>query len=247
MKQPKINLFVTLYLAIIFLPIAVIITILCASLTIIMIPIAGDSKWGYYPGKIWARILMFTSLIKVKIKGQNNFDTNKSYIFVSNHQSILDIFLIYGWLNTKFKWIMKKEIRKIPFVGKACDMMGHIFIDRKNPIQAHKSIKNAEDKLINGTSIVLFPEGTRTKNGKLNVFRRGAFTIAKDLNLPIVPLTITGAYEALPYHKCYIKPGIITLHIHAPVETNYILNNDIPTLSKQIKETINQPLNINAN
>lgn len=234
----KINPFVVIYLIFIFLPIAVVTTLFFAVATIVMIPIWGDSRWGYYPGKIWAKILCTCALVRVNVEGQENFSSSESYVFVANHQSIFDIFLVYGWLNTKFRWIMKKELRRIPFVGKACEMMGHIFIDRSHPMKARHSIEAAEKRLRGGGSIFVFPEGTRTKNGQVGKFKRGAFTIARDLKLSVVPVSIIGAYEVMPYHSCYIRPGIIKMVIHKPMPTNELTTETMEEFVDSARRTV---------
>jgi 1-acyl-sn-glycerol-3-phosphate acyltransferase len=204
-----------------------------------MTPIAGESKWGYYTGRVWGRIMCALALTRIKINGNENINPNQSYIFVANHQSMFDIFLVYGYLNAKFKWIMKQEIRKTPLLGKACESMGHIFIDRSNPMRAQKSLQEAQERLLQGhNSIFLFPEGTRSANGKVGRFKRGAFTIARDLHFPIVPITITGAYEALPKGPNYIIPGTIKMTIHKPIDTTHLTDENINETIDQVRNTI---------
>ena len=236
----KIILFI--YTLFIFIPIVIITTLICSAATIIMIPIFGDNKWGYYPGRVWARIICYASFVKIHVEGNEKIQPNTSYLFLSNHQSIFDIFLIYGWLNCKFKWVMKKEIRKIPIVGKACDIMGHIFINRSSAIQAQKSLLLAEAKLKNGNSVVIFPEGTRTKDGCLGKFKKGAFTIARDLHLPIIPITIKGAFEVMPYNKLFFTPGKISMIIHEPIDTSNLSDDNIYDMIENVKQIINQDL-----
>lgn len=237
--NPILQLLAIIYHITIFLPIAIIVTIICCTLIAILLPIAGNAKWGSYPAKIWAKILTTLSLVRVKIHGTQNIDPNGSYIFVANHQSIYDIPLVYGWLDNNFKWIMKKELRRLPFIGKTCALIGHIFIDRSNPMRAKQSLEIAKQKLKQGnSSIFLFPEGTRTRNGQLLHFKRGAFTIARDLHLPIVPVTIIGAYDALPKGLHYITPGTIQMVIHQPIDTTKLNDENLNDLIKQVKNTI---------
>ena len=143
----RINPLWVLYLIFVFLPLGAVFTLLTAIVTMVMSTLFGDSKWGYYPGKAWSHAICLISFVHIRTIGRSLYDRNKSYIFVANHQSIYDIWLIYGWIDTPFKWIMKKEIRKIPFVGKACDSAGHIFVDRTSARGAKKSIEQAEEKL----------------------------------------------------------------------------------------------------
>lgn len=234
----KINPLAIIYSTFIFVPLAIIVSAIIFILIIIMTPIAGEKKWGYYPGRLWGRIMCFLALSRIKIVGNENINPQKSYIFVANHQSMFDIFLVYGYLNAKFKWIMKQEIRNTPLLGKACESMGHIFVDRSNPMRAQKSLEAAKSRLLQGNnSIFLFPEGTRSANGKIGRFKRGAFTIARDLHLPIIPVTISGAYNVLPKNGWFITPGKITMTIHQPIDTTN-LNDD------NLNETIDQVKNI---
>ena len=239
----KLNPLAIIYSTFIFIPLASIATIITCLSIIIMTPIAGDAKWGYYPGRVWGRVMCAIALTRVKIKGNENIDPEKSYIFVANHQSMFDIFLIYGYLNAKFKWIMKMELRRTPLLGKACESMGHIFVDRSSPMRAQKSLEAAKSRLLQGNnSIFLFPEGTRSANGKIGRFKRGAFTIARDLHLPIIPVTISGAYNVLPKNGWYITPGTITMTIHQPIDTTNLNDDNLNETIDQVKNTVESAL-----
>ena len=239
----KFNPLAIIYSTFIFIPLAIVATIIICLLIIIMTPIAGDAKWGYYPGRVWGRIMCAIALTRVKIKGNENIDPEKSYIFVANHQSMFDIFLIYGYLNAKFKWIMKMELRHTPLLGKTCESMGHIFVDRSNPMRAQKSLEAAKSRLLQGhNSIFLFPEGTRSANGKIGRFKRGAFTIAHDLHLPIMPVTISGAYNVLPKNGWFITPGSITMTIHNPIDTTNLNDDNLNDTIDQVKNIVESAL-----
>ena len=187
---------------------------------------------------VWSRVICGLGLVRVRIVGEENYDPKQSYIFIANHQSILDIFLIYGWLDSRFKWIMKQEIRKIPLVGKACEAAGHIFIDRSNALKAKHSIEKAEERLRNGSSVVIFPEGSRTRTGIIGKFKRGAFSIAADLHLPVVPITIRGAFDALPPRSVYIKPGKMEMVIHKPIDTTHLTHDNLNEFIAQTHDII---------
>ncbi len=133
---------------------------------------------------------------------------------------------------------MKQEIRKIPLVGKACEAAGHIFIDRSNALKAKHSIEKAEERLRNGSSVVIFPEGSRTRTGIIGKFKRGAFSIAADLHLPVVPITIRGAFDALPPHSLYMKPGCIEMIIHKPIDTTNLTHDNLNEFIAQTHDII---------
>lgn len=231
----KINPFWLIYLILVLYPLLVIMTIITSVLMIIL-SFIGDYRWCYIPAKYWGRAICAISFVRVKVVGDENYEKNKSYIFIANHQSIYDIFVVYGWLINKFKWVMKNTLRKIPFVGLACHKAGHIFIDRSNPIRAKRSLDEAKKKLRNGSSIVIFAEGSRTKNGKLGKFKRGAFKIAEDLKLPIIPVSIKGTFDIMPVFSYYIKPGKITVTFHEAIDTQ---NLNEQTMDEIIETTRN--------
>lgn len=215
------KIFYNIYIWLIAIPLIAILTILTAILTMIISPFFPKSCFAHAIPKTWAKLICFLLLIRVKIFGKENIDTNQSYVYVSNHQSIIDIFVIYGWLPSVFKWLMKAELFKIPFVGWACKAAGHIFIDRSVGIEVNKSIVAAEQILQNGVSVVIFPEGSRTYDGKMQRFKRGAFRIANDLNLPILPITLHDSYERLPRnHGPKFNYGTVEMHFHPPVKQN---------------------------
>ena len=213
-----------IYQWIIAFPILLAITILVALVTIILSPLFPNSKLSYYPARWWGRVICKLCFVRVKITGLEYLKPKQSYIFVLNHQSIFDIFVVYGWLPYIFKWLMKIELRKIPLVGIACESAGHIFINRRNPITTKHSIEKAEMQLKNGVSLVVFPEGTRTYTGEMGKFKRGAFQIASDLSLPIVPVTLRGSFERLHRNTIDVTPGTIEMQIHQPIEINQVVS-----------------------
>jgi 1-acyl-sn-glycerol-3-phosphate acyltransferase len=201
----------------VWLPAFLLVTILTASIVIIGCSFINKRFFSYYPGVIWSKCVCFITLCPVKIIGKEKLNKNQSYVFVSNHQGAYDVFLIYGYLGQPIKWVMKQSLRKIPFVGKACETAGFIFVDNSSPQAAAKTIHKAEQSLKMGASVILFPEGSRSKTGKINVFKKGAYQMAIDLNLPIVPVTINGSFEVMPIHSYFINPHKMELIIHDPI------------------------------
>lgn len=206
-----------IYEIFIMAPLLLLITILTTSIVIVGGFLGDASFWGYYPPKIWSKLFCIISLVKVEVKGRENIKDDESYIFVANHQGAFDIFLIYGYLNHNFKWVLKHTLRKVPMVGKACEAAKHIFVDRTNPKGIKRTIEEAKKTLQGGMSVVVFPEGTRSDNGKMKKFKKGAFQLAVDLNMPVVPMTINGSYDILPKSSFFINPGKLTLTIHKPI------------------------------
>ena len=198
-------------------PILLALTILTALVTIGGSFIGNPSFWGYYPGKIWSRLICHVLLLPIQVNGHADIHRKTSYIFVANHHGAFDIFLIYGFLGRNFKWMMKKSLRSIPLVGKACQAAGHIFVDKSGPKKVQETIEQARHTLKDGMSLVVFPEGRRTFTGHMGDFKKGAFQLADELRLPVVPLSIDGSFEVLPRTGRFIRRHRMILTLHEPI------------------------------
>ena len=209
-----------IYQLFIALPIFIVACLLTSFSTVVGCMIGNGHFWGYYPGKYWSKLAIRLLLLPVKVEGRENLKPGQSYVFVANHQGAFDIFLIYGYLNRNFKWMMKKGIRNIPLVGIACVYAHHIFVDKSGPSKIRKSYEQARGILKEGMSLVVFPEGARTFTGHMGVFRRGAFMLADELQLPVCPLTINGSFDVKPRMKdlTWVDWHPLKLTIHAPIE-----------------------------
>ena len=231
-----------IYQLVIALPIILVLTIL-TSLVIIIGSWLGDAHfWGYYPGKIWSILICYVLLIPVKVIPHPEVKQNTSYVFVANHQGAFDIFLIYGFLGRNFKWMMKKSLRKMPFIGKASEAVGHIFVDKSGPKKIYATIQRARSVLKDGTSLVIFPEGSRSFTGHMGFFRKGAFQLADELQLPVVPLTISGSFNILPRTGKYLTWHPMTLTIHAPIYPHTKGPENINRLVEESYKAIEQGL-----
>lgn len=210
-------LFYYIYFFLIAVPLLVSLTFLTCIVILIGTAVGNGSWWGYYPAMVWARIFCALSLVRVKVNGRENIDRNTSYVFVANHQGAYDIFSVYGYLGHNFKWMMKKSLRKLLLVGYTCEKCGHIFVDRSSPSAIRNTIETAEERLRDGMSLVVFPEGARTLTGKMGPFKKGAYQLALEFHLPLVPVTIDGSFDVMPRTHYVPRPGRITLTIHHPI------------------------------
>ena len=138
---------------------------------------------------------------------------------MANHQGAFDIFLIYGYLGRNFKWMMKQSLRKLPFVGWACEKSRQIFVDKRGASRIKKTYDDARRTLQGGTSVTVFPEGSRTFTGHMGSFKKGAFALADELQLPVVPLTINGSFNIMPRMRDghFVCWHPLTLTIHQPI------------------------------
>lgn len=211
-----------LYVWLFMVPVFVVLTILTAVTVIIGCLLGGEKIFAYYPGMIWSWLTCHLALCPVKVRGREHIDSERSYVFVANHQGAFDIFLIYGFLGVPIKWVMKAGIAKIPFVGAACRAAGFIFVDNSTPKAAARSVVEAERCLKNGASVVVFPEGSRTYSGKMIRFKKGAYQMAVDQHLEIVPITLNGPYDVLPIGSLNLRPHKMEMIIHPPLSTEGI-------------------------
>lgn len=235
-----------IYQLCIALPVFIVATILTSLVTCVGCMLGNGHFWGYWPGKIWSHIVCDILLLPVRVEGRENLAPGKSYVFVANHQGAMDIFLIYGYLCRNFKWMMKQSLRKVPFLGVACAKAHHIFIDKSSPSKIEESFREARVILHDGMSLVVFPEGTRTFTGKVGKFRKGAFLIADELQLDVVPLTIDGAFQVLPRQKGmvnFVRRHTLRLVIHKPISPNGKGEENIKETMRKAREAICKPLN----
>lgn len=213
------NILYRIYQLCIAVPLFLVWTIFISLTVAIGCTLFGGHWFGYYPGKAWAWVTLKLFLIPVKVEGRENLKEGESYVFVSNHQGMFDIFLIFGHLGRQFKWMMKQQLRKMPFIGFACARSHQIFVDKRGASKIKKTYDQARTILRGGMSLCVFPEGARTFTGHMGVFRRGAFMLADELQLPVVPLTINGSFDIMPrtrdYHFITWHP--MTLTIHKPI------------------------------
>ena len=215
-----ITLLYKIYQLFVAFPVLVLWTIVTAIEVGIGTSIGNGHYWGYVPGRWWGKIILKAFLIPVKVEGRQHLEKDQSYVFVANHQGIFDIFLIYGYLGRNFKWMMKHQLGKIPFLGYACRRSHQIFVDKRGPKKIKKTYDDAREILKEGYSVTVFPEGARTFTGHMGKFKRGAFSLADELQLPVVPLTINGSFDILPRTRGFINfvdwhP--MTLTIHQPI------------------------------
>lgn len=225
------------YKWLIFGPLLVCTTFVMGGLAIACAAFAGPKAASVF-GVVWARLNSWVTPMLVQIRGRENIDKAQSYVIVSNHQSQYDIFVLYGWLGIDFKWVMKIELRRVPALGIACEKIGHIFIDRSNTEAALRSLDDAKSKIVNGTSVIFFPEGTRSKDGNLGRFKKGAFKMALDLGIPILPVTISGTRAILPTKTIDVFPGRACMTIHPPVDISGYDNGSVKTLMAEVRKII---------
>lgn len=191
--------------------------------------------------KSWARFIFLSSGIKTKIIGLENLDYSKNYIFAANHSSSLDIPLMLGFIPFWLVPISKIELKWIPFLGWAMQMAGHVFVDRRNHEKAMSSIKRIKKSLINRPrSILLFPEGSRTSDGKLKRFKSGGLSLGIETKIAIVPVVIIGTYESLKKDSTSFINNLLIIKIGNPIDTIGYNEKDRKILSNLVHDRVKE-------
>lgn len=227
-----------LYVWLIFLPLVVLLTIVFSGLTVLCSILVSPQFASRVFAVTWARWLAWLTPISVTVEGSANAKRERSYVVISNHQSMYDIIVVYGWLALDLKWVMKQELRKIPAIGIGCEKAGHIFIDRRNPQLAKKALNEALVRLGHGIGMLFFVEGTRSMDGRLLPFKKGAFRTAIEQQLPLLPVTLIGTRDILPNRTLRLFPGAARMVVHPCIETKGMDASQTDELMARSREII---------
>jgi 1-acyl-sn-glycerol-3-phosphate acyltransferase len=219
-------------------------TIIVCLTIIIISPFDKNGNTVHYIGKFWSRLNIFLSGTRLTIKGKEKINTNLAHIVMSNHQSLFDVWALIGMIPLQIRWIVKAEIRKIPIFGYTLERMGHIYVDRKNRTSAYISLETAAGKIKNGTSVIIFPEGTRSKDGRLLKFRMGGIIMALKSGVPILPVTVNGSRFVLPKNTLALMPGKIEIVVGDVIDSSIYDENNKYELMEKIRLAIHENLDL---
>jgi len=183
-------------------------------------------------------MLLKITNVQVSVLGTEYISTERPQIFMSNHQSDFDIFIVLAYLPVQFRWLAKKELFRIPVFGKAMKKAGYIEIDRQNHERAMQNLVEASRKIREGKSVMSFPEGTRSMDGTIKAFKKGMFHLALEAGVPIVPITIIGASEIMPKRSLKINPGRITMIIDRPIDVTAYSEDSRSELTERVRSVI---------
>ncbi len=188
--------------------------------------------------RFWANAILWVGRLKVTVTGVEKLDPERSYIYMANHQSNADIPLLLGRLPVQFRWLAKAELFKIPIFGRAMRGVGYISIDRSDRRSAFASLDRAARTIRDGTSVLIFPEGTRSLDGRIRPFKKGGFILSVDSGVPIVPIVIKGTYNVIAKGHLMIRPAPVTMQILDPVETTDYTRKSKDVLMERIRSIL---------
>jgi len=190
----------------------------------------------------WARLVLFCAGIEVEVQGGEHAPAGPA-VYAANHVSALDIPLLFACLPADFRIIHKDSLYWAPVIGQYLYFGGHVGVDRKNPFRAKQSLKRAAQRIRAGMSVAVFPEGTRSRDGNLQPFKRGTFMLAQDAGVPVVPVSLIGVKALVPQGLVRARSGRVTMRLHAPVAT---VGRSAETVAEEVREIIRRDVQENA-
>ena len=206
-----------------------------------IIPVGLLSRTGnlaFSLSRLWAYTMLAVSFVRTEIKNKDKIQKGKSYIIISNHQSMYDIIALVTTLGIQYRWIIKKELLKIPVFGYALYASRNIFIDRSNTASAIESINKGFERLPEGVSVMVFAEGTRSPDGKIQEFKKGGFITAVRRKIPILPVTVNGSRRILPKKSLAMTPGKIQVVVGDPIDVTGYTIDTVQDLIDKTRQTI---------
>jgi 1-acyl-sn-glycerol-3-phosphate acyltransferase len=203
-----------------------------------MYPFDRKGRVAHRCARLWGKAALLANGVKVEMEGLEELNCQGPYIFMSNHQGSYDIFALLGHLPFQFKWLAKKELFSIPFFGWAMAAAGYISIDREGTRDTVVAMNEAAEKIRDGMSVVIFPEGSRSSDGTIQPFKKGGFSLAIKSKVPIVPIAISGSREIMPKEKLTVVPGEIHMRIGHPIETQDCSIKDRVSLMEEVRASI---------
>jgi 1-acyl-sn-glycerol-3-phosphate acyltransferase len=215
------------------------VTVFWAVVAFVVVIFDRSGKRYHWTSRQWSRTALRVCGVRVRVRGTEHLVAGRSYIYVSNHASMFDIPVVSAGVPDDLRIVYKRELEKIPVFGWGLRMSGYIGIDRGRSPEARHSLDEAVEKIRSGVSVLLFGEGTRTADGKLQPFKRGAFHLAVRSGVPVVPLTINGSFGIVPKHSLRIQSGTVEVVFSAPIETAGMEGKDAELrLMEQVRAAI---------
>lgn len=219
-----------------FIPIFVVATILMGLFSSIAALLDRTGKTSHLFARYWSRFIFWAVGVRLHLTGAENIPKGQPVIFAANHQSTLDIPAMFGYLPVQFRIMAKQVLFLIPFLGWHLYLSGNIPIDRKDARKAFGSVYQATARIKKGISILVFLEGTRSRDGKIHRFKRGSFTLARKLGVPLVPIAIRGTFELMPAGAWTSKSGDAYVDIFPPIQVP--AEGDLNAVMKEVREKL---------
>lgn len=216
------------------IPLIYLYTIIMGSLSLTLSLYDPEGRRQHWCARLWCRMIAATAGARVRVHGAERIEPGASYVFLSSHQSYMDIPAMLGYLPAQLRIAAKKSLFRIPFMGWHLTRAGHIPIDRSSTHNAVASMQRAASYVRGGICAFVFPEGTRSRDGRLHNFKKGGFKLAMQAGVPIIPVTIIGSRQILPPDSIIFRPGTIDMYVDAPIPTTGLTEEDLEPLMQTV-------------
>ncbi len=210
----------------------------CGTLSLCGSVFDGRGRWQHGCARAWSWLILKTSRVQVKVEGAENINPNQAVVLCVNHSSTMDIPILFVYLPVQFRFLAKRSLFHVPFLGWHLRRSGHIPVDRDQPRQALRSLDEAAKKVREGSPVVVFPEGHRSRDGKMLPFKSGGFYLAIRAGVPIVPITLNGTRQAHRPDTFLVRPAKTNMIIHRPILTQGLTLDDVESLSERVRREI---------
>jgi 1-acyl-sn-glycerol-3-phosphate acyltransferase len=213
-------------------------TAVCGTCSLFASLFDDTGQWQHTFARLWSWLILTTSGIRTRVEGVENLNPAKPAIYCANHQSAMDIPILFVNLPVQFRFVAKRSLFRMPFMGWHLKRSGHIPVDRERPREAIKSLDAAAEKIRAGSSVILFPEGHRSRNGKMGQFKSGSFYLAIQAGVPVVPITLNGTRAVLKPDTYHVRAGRTEMIVHSPFPTRGLTLRDVDALSGKVRAQI---------
>jgi 1-acyl-sn-glycerol-3-phosphate acyltransferase len=223
------------------IPAITVYTVVLGTLSIASSLFQSSGRFAHWCARTWARLILATTGVEVEVSGLDRLDPRRAYVFVANHQSIYDIPIIFWSLPYQVRIIAKASLGTFPFIGWHLRRTGHMLVDRKNPVRALHVFARASKLMKQGLCLIVFPEGTRSRDGRVAPFKGGSFFLALRTGLPVVPLSVVGSRHVMLKGRLATYPGRVKLIVHEPIDTDALTDADPRTardFAARVREVI---------
>ena len=211
-------------------------TIVLGSISLVSTLVDRTGNFAHKCARAWARLILATTGVRVRVTGLERLDAGRSYVFAANHQSIYDIPIVFASIPFQLRIVAKESLGRIPFMGWHLHRAGHLLVDRKNP--GADIVEKMKRLVSESSSLIVFPEGTRSVDGRLGRFKKGSFLVALDARLPVVPITIDGSRQVMKKGRLMVCPGEVRLTVHEPMPTDGVARDEVFRFAERVREII---------
>jgi 1-acyl-sn-glycerol-3-phosphate acyltransferase len=236
--EPRRPSFVNYVHSTVAIPLIYLYTIVMGSLSLLLSLADRRGRKQHWCARTWCRMIARTAGARVRVHGAEHIRPDTSYVFLSTHQSYMDIPAMLGYLPAQLRIAAKKSLFRVPFMGWHLTRAGHIPIDRGSTQNAVASMQRAADYLTDGVCAFVFPEGTRSRDGHLHRFKKGGFKLAVQARVPIIPVTIVGSRQILPPDEIIFRPGPVDMYVDQPITTAGLSDDDLEPLMQTVYDAM---------